>query len=379
MKFQDIVGQEDIKKRLIRSVDENRVSHAQLFLGPEGSGTLAMAIAYAQFINCKNRNEGDSCGVCPSCLKIAKLIHPDLHFVYPIAATKAHPKKPISKDFLNEWRSKVAENPYFNIFDWYEHIEMENKQGIINADDCNDIIRQLGLKTYEAEYKIMIIWMVEKLYHSAAPKLLKILEEPPPRTLFVLVAESQDQILNTILSRTQLVKFNALSDEHIYQTLSDKYNCKEKDATTIANLVDGNINQAIKLIGNTEEEDQSFQNFISWMRLCYANKIVEITKVINEFASLGREKQKNFLNYSSRVIRNSLMINLNNDELVKLNQAERDFAQKFSPFINKENIFHITEELQKAVFHIERNVNAKMVFMDLSLKMSKLLRLSPTN
>lgn len=379
MKFADITGHEEIKERLIRSVKENRVSHAQLFLGAEGSGTLALAIAYAQYVNCKNKTENDSCGVCPSCIKISKLIHPDLHFVYPIAATKEHPKKPISKEFLKEWRSIVLENPYFNIFDWYEHIGIENKQGIINADDCNDIIKQLGLKTYESEYKIMIVWMVEKLFHSAAPKLLKILEEPPARTLFILVSENQDQILNTILSRTQLVKFKTLSDEQVKNVLLNKYNCNEKDATTIANIADGNLNQATKLIGNTLAENQSFQSFVTWMRQCYAHKIIDIVKTVNEFASYGRERQKNFLSYSLRLIRHSLMMNLQSDSLVKLNQPERDFATKFSPFIHNGNIIQINQELQEAVFHIERNVNPKLVFMDLSLKMSKLLRISSTN
>lgn len=376
MKFSDIIGQEYIKPILIRSVDEHRISHAQLFLGNEGSGTLAMALAYAQYINCENKQNGDSCGTCPSCIKMAKLIHPDVHFVFPTATTTNHPKKPISKEFYKEWREIIEKNQYFSLFDWYAHIGIDNKQGIINADDCNEINKILSLKTYEAEYKIMIIWMIEKLYYSAAPKLLKILEEPPPKTLFIAIAESKDQILNTILSRMQALQFNRFKNQDIRQWLQRYLQTDEARAQKIATQSQGNLNLAQKIHNENNEDEQLFQEFVQWMRHCYGNKIVEINQWVNQIAGVGRERQKIFLNLAARVIREALLFNLKLPELLKVSTSENEFVQKFSPFIHQKNIPYIYEEIQKAVFHIERNVNAKLVFMDLSLKFSKLLRMS---
>ncbi|MCX6234669.1 MAG: hypothetical protein NT175_08100 [Bacteroidetes bacterium] len=377
MRFSDIIGQKTLKQRLIQTVRDSRISHAQLFLGPEGSGKLALAIAYAQYINCEKRENGDSCGHCPSCIKYNKLIHPDLHFIFPVAATKEVPKDPVSNNFLRDWRELLIENNgYISLGDWYEKIEIENRQGIINADDCNEILRTLSYKSYESEYKVMIIWMVEKLYHAAAPKILKILEEPPDKTLFLLVSENQDQIINTILSRTHLVKIPKLTDAELYDVLKMRFrNRKEEEVIDIVSLVDGNFHQAIRLLGEPENAISHFNNFSTWMRMCYQRKIADIEKFVEEIAGIGREKQKEFMVYTLKFVRECLVMQFGKSEMTRLNPLEQKFALNFAPYINAANADLFYDELNKAIFHIERNANPSILFMDLSLKISQLLKM----
>lgn len=375
MQFKEIVGQTEIKQRLIQTVKENRVSHAQLFLGESGVGKLALAIAYAQFINCSNRTEEDSCGVCPSCIKYQKLVHPDLHFIFPIASTR-EVKKPQSKDFMEAWREFLdRNNQYVNLQQWYEEIGIENKQGIINKDDCNNIIKTLGYKAYEAEYKVMIIWMVEKLFHAAAPKILKILEEPPEKTLFILVSENRYQILNTIYSRTQLVKIPRIKEDVLIEKLMQENECTLEEAKRIVNISEGSYKTALLKFSANEEEELNFDYFSRWMRFCYQNNLKELVSFTSEISKIGREKQKSLLNYALRTIRNSFLLNMQEDELVRLEEDERKFASKFSPFINQANIQKFTEELNQALFHIERNANPSILFLDLSLQVVRLLQL----
>ncbi len=373
MRFADIIGQEDIKQRLVRTVEENRVSHAQLFLGPEGSGKLALAVAYAQYINCTNKQDGDSCGECPSCIKYQKFIHPDLHFIYPTAKVK-NIEKPMSKDFISQWRELLLEtNSYINLSAWYAKLGMERKQAIINARDCNEIIKTLSYKSYESEYKVMIIWMVEKLFHAAAPKILKVLEEPPDKTLFLLVSENQDLIINTILSRTQLIKIGKLSDTELTKALiRDGYEpAQANDAVRIA---DGNYLAAVRLISQSEEERYNFLNFREWMRNVYQFDVEKLIKFVADMSKNSREKNKSFLNYALRFTRESLLMNYNSSDLVRVNNEESDFIGKFYPFINERNSHLIAEELDKSIYHIERNANPSVLFMDLSLKLAKWLR-----
>lgn len=381
MRFKDITGQDEIKRRLTQTVHEQRVSHAQLFHGPEGSRKLAMAIAYAQFINCKNRifdptdpAGGDSCGTCPSCIKFSKLIHPDLHFIYPVATNKEVEKNPMSKDFIKTWRESLLENDFrLNLNDWYRVAGYEKKQGIINAEDCSEILRTLSYKSYESEFKVMIIWMADRLYHAAAPKILKILEEPPDKSLFILITENPEKIINTILSRTQTVRFSKLSDAEITQTLISKLNCSEEEAAKIIPLADGNLTRAVKIFLKDEDEQFYLEKFVLWMRLCYKAELTHTMDFVGEMAKLGREKQKNFLTYSERIIRNALLINYKNPHLARLNAEEKDFLKKFGKFINHTNIVTFTEELEKAQVHIERNANPSILFMDLSMTFTILL------
>lgn len=381
MLFKNITGQYEVKRRLIQTVQENRVSHAQLFYGPEGSRKLAIAIAYAQFINCRNRTfdpespgGGDACGECPSCIKFSKLAHPDLHFIFPVAKTKEVDKDPVSKEFLKIWREKLLENDFrLNLNDWYKAAGFEKKQGIINADDCSEILRTLSYKSYESEYKIMIIWMADRLYHSAAPKILKILEEPPDKSLFILITENPEKIISTILSRTQTVKFPRLEDDDIMHELTHGFSCSAEEARRIIPLCDGNLTGAVKILQNDEDELFYLEKFVIWMRLCYKKDLAKNMEFVGEISKLGRERQKNFLAYAERIVRNALLINYRNPALARLNLEEKDFMAKFGKFINHTNIVSFTEELEKAQFHIERNANPGILFMDLSMTITILL------
>jgi DNA polymerase III subunit delta' len=382
LQFKDITGQHEVKRRLIQTVKENRVSHAQLFFGPEGSRKLAMAIAYAQFINCPDRKfepekpgGGDSCGKCPSCIKFSKLAHPDLHFIFPVARTKSVDKeKPTSKDFLKTWREALLQNDFrINLNDWYQFAVFEKKQGIINAEDCSEILRTLSYKSYESEFKVMIIWMADRLYHAAAPKILKILEEPPDKSLFILITENPEKIINTILSRTQTLRFPKLDDSDLMEELTGKLECSREDALRIIPLADGNLTRAVKIYRNDEDEGFYLEKFVLWMRLCYVNDLKKSLEFAQEIGKLGREKQKNFLAYAQRIIRNALLINYNNPQLTRLNYEEQDFLNKFGKFINYTNVLEFNEELEKAQQQIERNANAGILFMDLSMTFTIIL------
>lgn len=375
MRFAHIPGQSSIKQRLIQTVNENRVSHAQLFFGPEGAGKLAMAIAYAQYINCGDRTNGDSCGRCPSCIKYGKLIHPDLHFILPVAITKKVPKNPVSREFLPEWRELVLQQSgYVSLNDWYQKIDIENKQAIINAEDCNEIIRTLGYKAYEAEYKVMILWMVEKLFHSAAPKILKILEEPPDKTLFILVSENHDQITPTILSRTQPVKFLKVDDAAMMDFLRSKSSRADQELRQLAVLANGNLIKAGRLAAEQTEGDL-FELFSRWMRLCYQAKVADLAGFIEKLTPIGRERQKNFLLYALRFIRECMVLPHGDMPLIRLSPEEKAFAGNFAPFVHASNSRLLAEEVDRAIYHIERNANPSILFMDLSLTVAGLLKM----
>ena len=380
MLFQNITGQTAIKQKLIQSVQDNRVSHAQLFYGPEGSGKLALAIAYAQFINCRNKkvlDDGtmDSCGSCPSCIKYDKLVHPDLHFIYPVATTRKVAAKPKSRDFVTEWRTALLENQLrLSLNDWHKAIGIEKKQGFINTYDCSEILRTLSYKSYESEFKVMVIWMVEKLHHMAAPKILKILEEPPEKTLFLLISEQPDQIINTIRSRTQLVRIPKFSDNELEETLIKQYDASAEEARKTALLANGNLIAAAKIIQQVEENTFLTDTFIRWMRLCYKLNISDLNNFILEISRLGREKQKNFLNYASGMIRNCMLINYSISSQARMNEEEFEFLKNFALIINEKNLVRIAEEIDKAQYHIERNAYPNITFMDLSLTLTRLLR-----
>jgi DNA polymerase III subunit delta' len=388
MKFTDIPGNKSLKERLIHSVTDNRISHAQLFLGNEGYGSLPMAIAYAQYISCESKKSEDSCGICPSCQKYEKLIHPDLHFAFPVVTTEKVKSKPVSSMFLTEWREAVLANPFMNLFSWLEFIGVENKQGNISVEESHEILRSLSLKTYEAEYKIMIIWLPEKLHISAANKLLKIIEEPPEKTLFLLVSENYEAILPTILSRLQLVKLYAPSVNEISLFIGKKFSVNEINANTIASRCEGNINLAITLAGEGDQSGINESLFLPWMRLCFSfrkaaktlhekqnmeKNIIQLSEWVDKIAQTGRERQKIFLNHCLYVFRECIMLNYESDNLLKISEQEKTEIQKFAPFINEINCIEIINEFNDAVYQIERNAHPKILFMDLSLKVSKLL------
>lgn len=372
MLFKEIIGQEAVKERLVRSVKDGRISHAQLFLGPQGSGSLALAVAYAQYISCTNKLETDSCSECSSCVKYNKLIHPDLHFVYPVALSK---NVRVSTDVAAQWRDAFLDNPYITLFSWFEMLEAENKQAVIGVEESGEILRKLSLTTYEAEYKIMIIWQAEKMNPAAANKLLKILEEPPDKTLFLLVCESEDQLLRTIVSRTQLIKITKISHENLIKVLVDRHGLSAEAAESTAHLADGDYAEALLLINQNETAGQNLASFQKLMRASIKFDPKGVLAWIDEISEAGRERQKNFLNYALHIMRESMVVNYADASLVKLGEEEQGFVKKFSPFIHSNNVERFVEELNKAHYHMERNANAKILFMDLAFKFNELLNL----
>ena len=369
MQFKDIIGQVEAKKRLLSAVKGNRISHSVLFLGPEGSGKLGLAIAYAQYISCENKTEDDSCGVCKSCLKYNKLVHPDLHFVFPVVKTKKITKEPISDNFINEWREYVLKNHYFSLNQWTEFIaDDENKQAIIGVNESSEIIKKLSFKTFESEYKVMIIWFPEKMNKESSNRLLKILEEPFEKTLFILISEDSGNIIQTILSRRQLFKISKIDDSSIINFLIDKHSIEEQEAVNIAKLSHGNIINMLQILGSEENQAKFLEEFSTMMRSAFKGDTIEISNWSKEKAKTGREKIKEYLIYCLRMIRENYLMTNNVSELVQLTGGESEFSKKFHPFVNSRNVPLIYDEINKAHFHIERNGNASIILLDLALK-----------
>ena len=372
MFFQDIVGQDEVKERLRRSVTEERISHAQLFSGAEGTGALALALAYAQFISCSNRSNSDSCGVCPSCKKFAKLVHPDLHFVFPVVKTTKF-KEPVSDNFIDKWRELFLKNYYFNLEDWFEKLDVENSQGMIYVYESHEIFRKLNLKSYEGEFKIMIMWNPEKMNDECANKLLKMIEEPPEKTIFLLVSEKEEEIITTIRSRCQLIKVPAIRDEDMKKALSSQPEANGKDIDNLVHLSNGNYRKALMTL-YSEADPWNLERFKEIMRLTYSRKFLELFKWVEAVSAAGREAQKSLLLYASRQIRENFVYNLKNPEFVYMDEQEVEFSKRFSPFINERNVVSIAEELEKAWVHISMNGNARIIFTDLALKIVVLIR-----
>jgi len=374
MQFNSIIGQQSLINKLITGYNENRVAHTQLFLGNEGSGALAVGIAFAQFLNCTNKANNDSCGECSSCIKFEKLVHPDLHFYFPTATTSSVKKGPKSELFLNEWREYINKNnAYITQSGWYEHLGIGNKQGYIRKDDANEIISKLSLKAYEAEYKVVIIWMIDRMNEAASNKLLKTYEEPPENTLIILVGEKYEKLLATVRSRAQLFKVPKLTESEIANKLTEE-GIEENKAKDVALLSNGNWNLANDIINNAEETQTNFINFRKWLRLCFQPKdYAALVKFNQEMGKIGREKQKSFLSYGLEVIHNSILQNNNSGSVIKKAGEELDFAKKFSPFINEANQTEMYTALNQAIHHIERNAHAGILFSDLSFTIVDLI------
>ena len=381
MQFSEVINQKPIKQRLINSVNENRIAHAQLFYGPEGSGNLALAIAYAQFLSCENRLEDDSCGSCASCRKYKKLAHPDLHFSYPTAKLKDRPA--LSSEYLNEWREAVLANPYLALQDWYEFLGMENKQGFMSVEESAEIVRKLSLKTFESKYKVMIIWMPEVMRTDASNKLLKIIEEPPDNTIFILVTENMEQIIGTILSRTQLIKINRLGDKELNAAIKEKFNLEFHDAQRIVHLADGNYNFAQALAKQESVSVEIEKEFIDWMRMCLLltrpDKMQETYKQLNTWIDVmvkaGRERQKNFISYGLEIAHECLITNYADTSMARMTDEIIPTFSRFVKFIHQNNADAFADELNKAHLHIGRNANPRILFLDLSFKMNRILQL----
>ncbi|MCF6341433.1 MAG: DNA polymerase III subunit delta [Bacteroidales bacterium] len=375
MQFKSIIGQEEVKTRLLTGIRENRVAHTQLFLGPEGSGSLALAIAFGQYINCTNRTETDSCGTCPSCVKFQKLIHPDLYFYFPTTTTDAVKKDPRSSILLSEWRRYLLKNDtYVTQSGWYEYLKVGNKQGYIRKDDANELIGKIALKPFEGEYKVVIFWMTERMNEAASNKLLKTFEEPPDKTLIFLVAERYELLLATVRSRAQIVKIPPLKDREIAAELMRQKGIGENKADQMATLATGNWNQAVNLLEHAEDSQANFIRFRQWLRLCFRPKnYVELNKFNGELGRMGREKQKRFLQYGLEVVHSSILLNQGNEKMLKKNGEELDFSIKFAPLVNTANQLEIYHLFNEAIYHIERNAHGGILFSDLSFKLHDLL------
>lgn len=367
MQFKNIIGQQKLIKQLINTVKENRISHTQLFLGAEGCGNLAMALAYAQYINCLQPLEQDSCGNCSSCVKFNKLAHPDLHFTVPTIS----PFK-FSKEVNAVWRDNLLANSYITETDWIQLLaEGTNKQGNITAEECRELITQLSYKSYEAKYKIHIIWLPEYLEKNGNI-LLKLLEEPPPNTLILLVATEIDRILPTILSRAQTTKIPRIDDESVKRALVERYQLDADKANDICRIAEGNFAYVLKLL--QVEETGYYENFSSWMRVCYTGKIDDIQKWVDNLNNHGKEYIKSFITYSLQMIRAGFVYKYGNKSLLRINPNEIAFLENFSKFISQQNLPGMVEEISNCIYLIERNANVKIMFLNLSLYIGKQIK-----
>ena len=371
MFFKDIIGQEEAKKRLIKEINEGKIAHARLFCGSEGIGKLPLAIAYARYLSCEHPSHEDACGTCPNCIKYNNLAHPDLHFVFPVIKKKN--KETTSDDYLAEWRELMKENPYFNLRTWVDRMGAENQQAQIFVKESDEIIRKLSLKSSQGGYKIMIIWLPEKMNVECSNKLLKLLEEPPAQTIFLLISEAPNMLLETILSRTQRFNINGIEEGKIAEVLQTQYGIQPNDAINIAHRCEGNFLKALETIHLNEENELFFELFIALMRLSYQRKVRDMKLWSENISSIGRERQKNFLTYCLRMVRENFMYNFHESSITYLSPEEQNFSTRFSPFINERNVIGIMTELEEAQRHIEQNVNARMVFFDFALKMIVLL------
>ena len=373
MLFNQIIGQKHIKNHLQVSAENGRIPHAQLFVGKEGSGTLPMAIAYAQFLLCNSSESSEACN-----LKCEKLQHPDLHFSFPVTTNDAVKKHPVSNLFLEDWREFIKEQPYGSLFNWLQHIGVENKQGNIGVDEAETVVKRLQLKSYEGGFKVMLIWMAEKMNIAAANKLLKLIEEPPNKTVFILITENEEQIINTIKSRCQALHFPVLSEQDIATALVERERCSESEAATIAQQAEGNYNKAVQLLNN-DSADLVFEEwFVTWIRTAFkakgnASVVQQLIEWSETIAKSGRETQKRFLEYCLQFFRQALLLNYKSNDLVFMETQTGFDLSKFAPFVHGGNILDIEKELNDAMYHIERNGNAKIILLDLSMKLTRFL------
>ena len=377
MQFAQIVGLDEVKQTLVSGVKNNHVAHAQLFFSKEGGANLALALAYATFLNCENRTHEstDSCGRCASCYKFGKLIHPDLHFVFPTATTKEISKREeaVSTAFLREWRTFLTENPYANLKQWATALGAEGKQCIIPVHEGRNIIRSLSLKAFEAEYKILVIWLPELMNINAANAILKILEEPPAKTIFLLVSNSIENMLVTILSRTQLLNIRDFTNQEIETYLVQHQNLPAERAANLALLAEGNLNAALLMQG--QDHNLSYEAFRDWMRLCFKPDLVGLLKEAEQFATLDKENQKSLLQYGLILLRQALIVKFAGEQLVKLPPETLAFAKNFGSVLSANNIRQLYEQLNQTLQHLERNASAKIVFYSLSLHIAQILKL----
>ncbi|SEW12287.1 DNA polymerase-3 subunit delta' [Chitinophaga sp. YR573] len=373
MLFSNIIGQEDIKEQLINSVVQNRMSHAIVLLAPEGTGGLPLGLAFAQYLVCEDKQADGACGKCQACIKAAKYIHPDIHFSYPVIPRKPG-DKPVSTDYAAEWREFIVAQPYGNAYDWLQFIGAENKQGNITATECQDIIHKLSLKSFESQYKILLMWMPEYLGNEGN-RLLKLIEEPPPNTLFLLIAENQEQILATILSRTHLIKVNPLPKEVMVEALISRAQIAPAKARQAATIAAGNYREALYLLQNSDDDYHELLR--NWLNYIFTGNRSALQEWVDTVAKMGRENQKQFLRYFINLLEHTLRLKYIDKSLLAFSEEETDFAAKLQKLANLQQMELIMQELDSACYYVERNANAKLLFHALSIKLQYIFKKRP--
>ena len=373
MKFSDIPAHNFAKQKLRTFVDRNKIPHAILLEGPSGIGKYALARAFTQYIHCQNRQDGDSCGMCPSCLQHESFNHIDTHFVFPVVK-KSSPKKSFSDDYIDAWKDFLSENPYMDFQKWLVALDNVNAQPVIYVDESEELIRKLNFTSHQAKYKVVLFWLPERMNQECANKLLKLIEEPYSDTLFVFVSNNSSEILPTIYSRTQRIELKRLSDDVIAQYLVDNYAVEGQDALALAHIADGNIIEADKIVSLSKENQKFLELFIQLMRLSYQRKVKELKSWSVDVAGLGREQIMRFLTYTQRLIRENFIYNLSVSELNYLNREEAQFSRNFAKFITESNVIKLIDVFNKALTDISGNANAKIVLYDMSIKVILLLK-----
>ncbi|MTI23012.1 DNA polymerase III subunit delta' [Fulvivirga sp. RKSG066] len=372
MLFSKIHGLDEVKTRLVNAAKNDQVAHAQLFLGKPGSPNLAMALAYAAFLNCENRTEEGACGSCPSCLKNQKYVHPDVHFVFPVSSTKkVTGKDVVSNSFLKEWRQFLIENPYGDLNTWSGYYGGEDKQVNISKEESRQIIKNLSLKAFEGKYKVMIVWLPEFMHPSAANGILKILEEPPESTIFLLVSNDSERLLTTILSRTQIVNIPMFADEDIRNILTNSHGIDAGKAEEVAHLADGDISKAFRLSNNLEDDNQ--QIFADWMRDCFKRDFASLVKRADTYHGMNKLAQKSLLQFTLNILRETLVY-IPAREVARTGGKINEFVDKFSKVMDANKIEKIAKLVNEAHYHIERNASPKMTFLDLSLQIARIIK-----
>lgn len=378
MTFSEVLGQQHIKSHLAKTVKSGKIPHTQLFIGKTGSGLLALALSYANQILCQSYDEKSN--AYTSCKnKVDKLSHPDLHFVYPVNTNEGVKKNPISDNFVSSWRDFVLNNSYSSLYNWYQFIGIEKKQGNISKHEAVSISKKLSLKSYEGGYKVLIVWMAEKMNNECANQLLKLIEEPPEKTVILLLAENVEIILDTIKSRCQKLHIPPLAEEEIYQELIDAYSLKSNEAKKISHQSNGDFNKTLQII-KEDNKDVLFEDlFVLWVRTAFKAKknkeaVNELFNWSEKIAEEGRETQKRFLNFCLEIFRQAMLKNYNAESLIYFQSHDGNFSfDKFSAYIHQNNILDIRETLEKAIYHIERNGNAKIIFTDVSIQLTRLI------
>ena len=373
MYFHDIIGQDDLKARLMETARRGIVPHAQLFSGRNGAGTFPLALAYARYLNCTERTDTDACGHCRSCLQFNELAHPDLHFVFPIVSDKKR-KKTVCDDYLDEWRTLLRQRVYFDLDMWLDQMETSGKQALIYAEESDQIIRKTTLRIYEAEYRVLLVWMPERMNAACANKLLKLIEEPPARTVILMVTDTPAGILGTILSRAQRLDVRPIKSDALAYALEQRNHLTADEARRIAHLSHGDLLTAERIMGNDERERLFLDFFKRIMRNAWKRDVREMKRTADELAALTREQQRAFLTYAQHMVRENFIRRFRSDDLNYLRPDEAEFSIRFSRFVNERNVFDFTNELAEAERHIAQNGNSKMIFFDLSLRITVLLK-----